>query len=320
MKHHRFTTLLGSLVIILSTVAACGGQTDTVTETELGNSTTPTPSIMPSPTVVPTPTPQIDVCGDNWVGLFVSGLAESDEIEFNWNLGWNNGFTGKIGNGSMGQWFAYCGVLEEFPPLSFEVIETNGYVCDIDDSKPQLRIIVECSPQTDLPPDQCDTVSTDLSVSGLAETDQIEIIWNPLWEGSYIGSIGNSGIENQVFSFCGSDSNTPELSFDIVNSAGYVCYIDESNSEVAIIVSCSSEPDGHEACDEGYSFFDGECRTPFGCIAPQFELSTTSGEPPVIDPITGEGVPNETVKSCVDSCIHPYYGITSPGQCIAFLP
>lgn len=72
-----------------------------------------------------------------------------------------------------------------------------------------------------------------------------------------------------------------------------------------------------QVCQEGYLFEDGACRTPYGCIAPQFELTGTGGIP-IVDPTTGEVSSIET-KSCVDSCEIPAF-VTGPGQCAVFFP
>ena len=70
-------------------------------------------------------------------------------------------------------------------------------------------------------------------------------------------------------------------------------------------------------CAEGYSFFDGSCRTPFGCAFPLIELTAVGGAA-FIDPITGEVTANIT-KSCIESCDPPALP-DGPGQCSVFLP
>ena len=67
----------------------------------------------------------------------------------------------------------------------------------------------------------------------------------------------------------------------------------------------------------GYSFFDGACRTPFGCEYPLIELTAIGGAPR-IDLITGEVTARET-KSCVAECDFPAQ-IQGPGQCSVALP
>ena len=72
-----------------------------------------------------------------------------------------------------------------------------------------------------------------------------------------------------------------------------------------------------EICEEGYTFIDGACRTPYGCEFPLIELTGVGGAA-FVDPVTGEPVSNET-KSCVSECEFPAE-LTGPGQCLIFYP
>lgn len=71
------------------------------------------------------------------------------------------------------------------------------------------------------------------------------------------------------------------------------------------------------SCEEGYSFFDNECRTPYGCAYPLIELTGIGGAA-MVDPITGEVTVNET-KNCVKACEFPAEP-NGPGQCIVYYP
>jgi hypothetical protein len=76
-------------------------------------------------------------------------------------------------------------------------------------------------------------------------------------------------------------------------------------------------PKSSNQCEDGYEYYGGYCRTPFGCDFPQLELTTVGGAAQ-IDPITGEIISSES-KSCVDQCEFPAVS-NGPGRCFLALP
>lgn len=72
-----------------------------------------------------------------------------------------------------------------------------------------------------------------------------------------------------------------------------------------------------KTCDEGYSWNGEKCLTALGCEAPQLDLTTIGGAP-MVDPETGELIPNITY-SCIDSCDFPAH-MSGPASCTLALP
>ena len=72
-----------------------------------------------------------------------------------------------------------------------------------------------------------------------------------------------------------------------------------------------------DECPDGYTLTDEVCKTPFGCIAPELELSTIGGVG-FVDPTTGEIIA-KIDKSCVASCDPPAIS-DGPGRCTLALP
>lgn len=72
-----------------------------------------------------------------------------------------------------------------------------------------------------------------------------------------------------------------------------------------------------KACSQGYNLNGNICETPFGCEAPQLEL-TSFGGAPMIDPITGE-ITGHISYSCVDKCDFPAE-VSGPASCSIALP
>jgi hypothetical protein len=67
----------------------------------------------------------------------------------------------------------------------------------------------------------------------------------------------------------------------------------------------------------GYEYKNGQCVTPYGCIAPELELKAYGGAA-IVDPVTGE-VSGTVTTSCVASCDAPAVS-TEPGRCEVYYP
>eukprot|EP01060_Flectonema_neradi_P037855 TRINITY_DN775_c0_g1_i4.p1 TRINITY_DN775_c0_g1~~TRINITY_DN775_c0_g1_i4.p1 ORF type:complete len:554 (+),score=150.14 TRINITY_DN775_c0_g1_i4:46-1707(+) len=72
----------------------------------------------------------------------------------------------------------------------------------------------------------------------------------------------------------------------------------------------------YNSCPAGYLWHKEACRTPYGCVHPQLEMTLVGGVAPGGDEIGQPKNPVETT-SCVDSCEDHQH--TGPGRCTAFL-
>lgn len=125
----------------------------------------------------------------------------------------------------------------------------------------------------------------------------------------------DSQVFAEAFQFLAeAQKNEFELEFEIND----VCEHDRGREIVSVFYS--QVDNTIEQCGEGYSFSEGECRTPIGCIAPELEWSGVSGERPERDPVTGEEIPRETRRGCTAECFPPALVPDGPGRCTALFP
>lgn len=66
-------------------------------------------------------------------------------------------------------------------------------------------------------------------------------------------------------------------------------------------------------CEMGYELVGGQCKTPYGCVYPQLEVTGIGGVAPP------PGFPPNITKFCADECLPPVFP-TEPGQCMVAFP
>ncbi len=93
---------------------------------------------------------------------------------------------------------------------------------------------------TPAPPPVCADSWFDLTISGLAEGDTIDVRWDPGWDGSYTGDLtfGNVSLNGVFHGFCGYPNEFPPRIFALLDTTGYECVVDGA-AGLSIMVECA---------------------------------------------------------------------------------